>query len=229
MQNSNEDTEWNDILRSKGIIPPKEKEITESDIVNLVESTISQKNQNEKEIKDMTLDELDELEDEEDELILLQYRNQRIAELKALAEKAKYGSVLEISAIDYVDQVNKAGPDVYVILHLYKQGIPLCALLNQHLEELAIKFRSTKFLKSISTTCIPNYPDKNLPTIFIYYEGNMVKQFIGPEAFYENISVEELEWMLGQAGAVQTEIEENPRPKVKDVLFSQLNSDANDW
>lgn len=229
MQNPNEDTEWNDILRSKGIIPPKEKEITENDIVNLVESTISQKNQNEKEMKDMTLDELDELEDEEDELALLKYRNQRIAELKALTEKAKYGSVAEISAIDYVEQVNKAGPDVYVVLHLYKQGIPLCALLNQHLAELAHKFRSTKFLKSISTTCIPNYPDKNLPTIFVYYEGNMVKQFIGPEAFYENLSVEELEWMLGQAGAVQTDIEENPRPKVKDVLFSQLNSDANDW
>lgn len=43
MQNSNEDTEWNDILRSKGIIPPKEKEITEDEIVNLVEQTIQDK------------------------------------------------------------------------------------------------------------------------------------------------------------------------------------------
>lgn len=70
----------------------------------------------------MNLDELDELEDEEDELILLKFRNQRIAELKALAEKCKYGNVMEISAVDYVEQVNKAGEDVYVVLHLYKQG-----------------------------------------------------------------------------------------------------------
>lgn len=35
--------------------------------------------------------------------------------------------------------------------------------------------------------------------------------------------------MLGQVGAIPTTIEENPRPRVKDVLFSQLNSDANDW
>ena len=45
MQNPNEDTEWNDILRAKGIIPekPKEKEITEEDIVSMVENTIQKK------------------------------------------------------------------------------------------------------------------------------------------------------------------------------------------
>jgi hypothetical protein len=75
-----------------------------------------------KELKDLDLEELDELEDEEDERILLEYRNKRIAELKALAEKSKYGHVLEISGKDYVEQVNNAGPDVHVILLLYKQG-----------------------------------------------------------------------------------------------------------
>ena len=30
--------------------------------------------------------------------------------------------------------------------------------------------------------CIPNYPDKNLPTIFVYHEGDMKKQFVGPIA-----------------------------------------------
>lgn len=42
-QNPNEDTEWNDILRSKGIIAQKEKEVTEEDIVNLIESTVTDK------------------------------------------------------------------------------------------------------------------------------------------------------------------------------------------
>lgn len=229
MQDPNEDTEWNDILRSKGIIPPKEKEISESDIVNLVESTIAEKEKQNKELKDLDLDELDELEDEEDERILQQYRNQRIAELKALSEKAKYGTVIEISGKDYVEQVNNAGPDVYVVLHLYKQGIPMCALINHHLSELARKFPTTKFLKSIASTCIPKYPDRNLPTIFLYFEGNMISKYIGPSEFHEALTVEELEWMLGKTGAIKSNIEENPRPKIKDVLFSQLNSDANDW
>lgn len=30
--------------------------------------------------------------------------------------------------------------------------------------------------------------------------------------------------MLGQAGAVPTSIKEDPRPKIKDVLFSKLRS-----
>lgn len=43
LQDPNEDTEWNDILRSKGILPQKEKEVTEDDIVNLVEQTVKAK------------------------------------------------------------------------------------------------------------------------------------------------------------------------------------------
>lgn len=43
MQDPNEDTEWNDILREKGIIPQKEKEITEEQIVSILEETIEKK------------------------------------------------------------------------------------------------------------------------------------------------------------------------------------------
>lgn len=46
--------------------------------------------------------------------------------------------------------------------------IPLCKLINQHLHELAMRFSSTKFVKGRASVCIPNYPEKNLPTIFIY-------------------------------------------------------------
>lgn len=44
-QDPNEDTEWNDILRAKGILPPKtqEAEITEETIVNMVEKAVENK------------------------------------------------------------------------------------------------------------------------------------------------------------------------------------------
>ena len=42
----------------------------------------------------------------------------------AAQSKAKYGSVKEISAVDYVDEVNKAGDGVWVALHLYQSGYP---------------------------------------------------------------------------------------------------------
>ena len=78
MQDPNEDTEWNDILRAKGILPPKQKEveISEDQIVNLVEDTINKRTGENvvKNYEDMTLDELDEFEDEEDERVLEEYR-----------------------------------------------------------------------------------------------------------------------------------------------------------
>lgn len=55
--------------------------------------------------------------------------------------------------------------------------------MTEYLNNLARKFPATKFVKSISTTCIPNYPDSNLPTIFIYYEGDLKQQFAGPRIF----------------------------------------------
>jgi len=238
MQNPNEDTEWNDVLRAKGILPPKPKEaeINEDDIVKMLEDTIKQKS-GIKDMADMDLDELDELEDEEEEKILLQMRNQRIAEMKALQAKSQFGSVREITAVDYVQEVNKAGEDIFVVLHLYRQGVPLCSLINEYMNRLAPRFPCTKFIKAISTTCIPNYPDKNLPTIFVYYEGGMKGQLIGPEQFRGmNLTEGEFEYLLGQTGAIQTTIKEDPKPKVKDVMMSSLFgnkeddlSDEGDW
>ena len=72
-----------------------------------------------------TVDELDELEDEEDERVLAQYRLKRIAEMRALQEKNKFGSVIEITAVDYTKEVNQAGEGIWVVLHLYKPGYVL--------------------------------------------------------------------------------------------------------
>uniref|UniRef100_T1INB7 Phosducin domain-containing protein n=1 Tax=Strigamia maritima TaxID=126957 RepID=T1INB7_STRMM len=226
MQNPNEDTQWNDILREKGIIPNKdtEKTFTENEIVQIAEDAIKDA-QIGKKLEDLNLDELDELEDEEDEKVILEYRMKRIREMTDFSKRANYGDVREISAVDYVDEVNKAGDGVWVVLHLYKQGVPLCKLINQFLEQLAMQHPATKFLKSISTTCVPNYSDKNLPTIFIYFEGNMKKQFIGPFAFGGmKLTRDVLEWMLAEAGTLKTELERDPRPAIKDVLMSSLKA-----
>lgn len=237
MQDPNADTEWNDVLRAKGILPPKEeKEITEEDIVKMLENTIEKKAQG-KDLSEMNLDELNENEDEideEDEKIFEQYRRQRIAEMRANAEKSKFGEVREISKSDWVTEINNAGEGIWVIVHVYKPSVPLCKLLNQHLSALAQKFPQTKFLRSVSSVCIPNYPDKNLPTIFVYYEGDMKKQFVGPLAFGGmGLKQNEVEWMLSKTGAITTDMEEPPRPEVKDVMNfairqSNINNDSDD-
>lgn len=226
MQNPNEDTEWNDVLRKKGIIPEKEKEleVTEEQIQALVEDAV-RKQMGGKLMEEMDLDELDELEDEEDERVFAEIRAKRIAEMRATASLAKYGTVMEITAPQYIQEVNKAGDGVNVVLHLYKQGIPLCALLNQHLTTLARKFPATKFIKSISTTCIPNFPDKNLPTFFIYKDGDMKTQMVGAVTFGGmNCTVDELEWKLHKVKAVNSTMERDPKEKrhIPDAMTSAI-------
>jgi len=213
MQDPNADTEWNDALRKYGILPEKQKdvEITEEQLTQMIEDTIKQKS-GKKDIEDMTLEELDENEDWEDDRLMEQIRRQRLAEMMALQQKAKFGDVREISAIDYVEQVNKAGEGIWVVLHLFKSGIPLCDLINSHIEQLAHKFPATKFLKSVATTCIPNYPDKNLPTVFIYYEGEMKGQFAGPLAFGGmRLTKDDLEWMLSRYECIKSTLKSDPR------------------
>lgn len=56
----------------------------------------------------LDIDELDELEDSEDEAILLEYRYKRIAELKELASRSRFGSVREITGEEYVNEVSFA-------------------------------------------------------------------------------------------------------------------------
>jgi len=58
-------------------------------------------------------------------------------------------------------------------------SVPICKLMEQFFYELSAKFPAVKFLKSVSSVCIPNYPDKNLPTVFVYRDGELRKQFIG--------------------------------------------------
>jgi hypothetical protein len=228
MQDPNQDTEWNDVLRAKGIIPAKDTlEVTEQDLVNMVEAAIEQKSKG-KDMSEMKLNELNELEDEldeEDEKVFEAYRRQRLQELKSAQLLARFGDVREISRDDYVREVNKAGEGIWVVLLVYKTSVPMCKLLEQYFYQLAAKFPATKFLKSISSVCIPNYPDKNLPTVFVYCDGDLRKQFVGPAEFGgTNLTCNELEWMLSKAGAFKTELEEPPRKAVHDVMASSVRN-----
>lgn len=63
-----------------------------------------------------------ELDDDEDDHIIKEYRNKRMAEMKANLLVPRFGEVREITAPDYVEQVNKAGDNIWVVLLLYQSG-----------------------------------------------------------------------------------------------------------
>ncbi|KAJ2806564.1 phosducin, partial [Coemansia furcata] len=121
--------------------------------------------------------------DEEDDQILAQYRQQRLAEIKAQADKERFGELMYISEPDYKREVTEASRDSWIVVHLFREGIPKCSLMNKFLGELAQQYRATKFVKIISGECIHNYPDANLPTLLVYGKGDMRGQLVRLDKF----------------------------------------------
>lgn len=171
----NEDTEWNDILRQHGIIPEKPPSPS-VELETALEEAIVKQYDNRLENKD--LDELDELEDEEDEDFLNHYKQKRMAEIKKLSEKKKFGHVLPISKNEYENEVTKASKESYVLVHLSLQSSLQSRLLSSILIDLASKFPELKICDIPAQRCIENYPESNCPTLIIYHDTNVVKQFI---------------------------------------------------
>ena len=166
--------------------------------------------------------------DEDDEEVFRRYREMRLSELKAAASKPLFAEVEEITGQDFVQKVTKAGPGVWVVIHLYKAGVVACSLINQLLPQLAARFPQTKFLKSISSLCIANFPDENLPGLLIYCDGKCMRQIFGAHHFPANLKMEDLEWLLHKAKAVTSDMDEDPRKKQEKggKFFESVDSDS---
>ncbi|KAK4818394.1 hypothetical protein QYF61_012315 [Mycteria americana] len=96
---------------------------------------------------------------------------------------------------------------------------PMCLLVNEHLSLLARKFPEVKFLKATVNSCIQNYYDRYLPTILVYKTGEIKGRFIGvAECGGIYLKVEELEWKLAEVGAIETDLEENPKKDITSMV-----------
>ena len=167
-----EDTEWNDILREKGIIP----EIKREDLLEIVEQVVHEHYN--KPMEKMSMNELDLLEDEdlEDDRVFEQFRRQRLQEFKQLQSKEVYGTVTQISKPDYQKEVTDASKEVAVVVHLFQSHVPDSKLLLAIMDRLASKYRTVKFLKIQADMCIPYYPDKNVPTLLLSVKGEFIPE-----------------------------------------------------
>jgi thioredoxin-like negative regulator of GroEL len=106
-------------------------------------------------------------------------RLKRIQELQAAAARPRFGTLDEISSNDFVLTVTEASHQYWVVCFLYKASHAGCQLLEECLVDLARQYPNTRFVKIISTSCIPNYPDQNLPTLLLYHDGGCVKHLVG--------------------------------------------------
>lgn len=214
-----ESTEWDDILKQKGIIPEKTpEELAEEQLKELVEETVEAYDPHEHKSVAQLDEDLEEA-DSDEERILQSYREQRLEQMKADSMKPKYGPGLKyISADDWKHDVTDAPSDVYVVIHLFQEAIEACEVMHHRLLELSAKFRSTKFIRCKATDAIKNYPDSKCPTVLIYKEGKVLKQFVGLKSFIPATApassiptADDIEWALSRLSAVESDMVEPPR------------------
>lgn len=99
--------------------------------------------------------------------------------------------------------MTKASHGRWVVCHLFRDEVGACAVMSESLGQLAAVRRSrqlppwllpasnstplpplqlfpeTRFVQAVSTDCIPNFPNQNLPTLLVYRDGKCVENFAG--------------------------------------------------
>ncbi|XP_014490748.1 phosducin-like protein 3 [Vigna radiata var. radiata] len=192
-------TQWDDIQRKLGNLPEKPPAFKPPPFTPSSDDQPKDKTW----IDSKTSEELEDLEDDlDDDRFLQEYRKKRLAEIQEAAKVLRFGSVIPISGSDFVREVSQAPSDVWVVVILYKDGIPECGLLMQSIEELARKYPATKFVKIISTDCIPNYPDRNVPTLLVYNNGAVKGNYVGLHSFGRRCTPEGVALVLCQSNPV---------------------------
>lgn len=209
-----EDTEWNDILRQKGVIPERPPSPT-GQLEEALEEALRKQHENRLEDKDLS--DLEDLEDEEDEEFLTMYKQKRLKEIAKLQEKSKFGEVYEINKPEYHAEITEASmgkkksdeqnmedtEGVYVFVHLSLQSKLQSRIVNHLFRTLAPKFREIKFVEINAHRAIENYPESNCPTVLVYYKGDVVKNLITLlELGGNDTNLDDFEQFMVRVGAV---------------------------
>ncbi|KAK9244727.1 thioredoxin-like protein [Lipomyces tetrasporus] len=229
--NPNEDTEWNDILRAHGVIPerpPSPSQVIDEAIERAREY------QEQHRLSDKSDSELSALEDDannssEDEFIAA-YRRKRLQELAQLqVQRQKFGRVFPVSKPDYQKEVTEASTECFVLVHLSLQQNLQSKLLGGLFLRAAEKFGEIKFVDIPGSRAIEGYPDRNCPTLLVYKDTNVKKQYVTLRLIGgDGMRMEDLERVLVDIGAVKendSRLTENTRQKKRDYEDNGYDSE----
>ncbi|XP_021677704.2 uncharacterized protein LOC110662868 [Hevea brasiliensis] len=210
-------TQWDDIQIKLGNLPPKPPAFKPPSFTPAPDEDSIPKDKSW--IDEKTEEELEDLEDDlNDDRFLEEYRKKRIAEMREAAKISRFGSMIPISGSDFIREVTEASHDVWVVVILYKDGYQECGVLLRCLEELATRYPATKFVKIISTDCIPNYPDRNLPTMLVYNNGAVKANYVGLHSFGRRCTPEGVALVLCQLGPVLNDGQSGSDPSRETVM-----------
>jgi len=208
--NGPQSSEWEDALAKHKIIKKFEKLKTVDEMNTTWRDEQAQIN----ELDEKDLEELEEMEDELDERTLLDYRRQRLAELKKQSATNRYGTIEHISEPQFITEVSQASAgDKVVICCLFVPTDELSIYALKCLAGVARRHADTKFVKIISKECIHNYPDEYCPTMLIYKDTKAVGHIKREQLGGYGLTTDTLEWDLAQTGCFPSDQDENPTKK----------------
>ncbi|GAB66904.1 hypothetical protein PCYB_102540, partial [Plasmodium cynomolgi strain B] len=249
-----ETTEWDDLQRKYGNLPPLQKEVKEEEIyLNNLEKLERINPLEKKNLHQLTLLE-ENCVDEEYLKIIERHKTNRIKEINRSRAMDVFGEVYEISKDNFLSEVNEASrrnplgeyggrsmestrgdadleeeeegaatsafessvakavtkavpsaqdtQGTHVVIHLYSDNVLACKVTNDILTQMARKHKYVKFTKGIYNRIVENYPESNLPTILIYYNGVCTHQICNLlssiKGGVNNLSLKTFEQFLGK-------------------------------
>jgi len=143
-------------------------------------------------------DENDENDEDEEELEFMKsYREKRIAEMIFMQKEEKedekeeknnnfiWNEYINVSHEQWTKEVTEVSHSHPVLVLLTKENSKACYLLERVMEDVARTYRTsrTKFRRAEARDIIPNYPERNVPTLILYRNGDVVENIVGIEQF----------------------------------------------
>jgi len=155
---------------------------------------VTTNNNDKKDLSDRESDNDSDFEDDsdDDDDFMQQYRQQRLAQLKqeyknnntqsdsSKAKKRHFGQVLPIQRPEWTREVNEDSQDgTFVVVTLLSTSHhDITAPIHRSIGVLASQCPSIKFVSIPSTSAIEDWPDDNLPAVFVYRHGKMIQELI---------------------------------------------------
>ncbi|PVU91825.1 hypothetical protein BB561_004184 [Smittium simulii] len=129
--------------------------------------------------------ELDELESDEEKILEL-YKQERIENIKRELETQKKGELTKMSAIEYVEAVDRcASQDTLVVVLLHFENYPISERFKAQLEKLVYKYPNDKFIIVDSAECGFEDPEI-MPILLIYQRGELVANHVKATNMLDN-------------------------------------------
>ena len=148
----------------------------------------------------------------------------RLEEMKQQAAKNKFGKLVTIQANEYISEVSNASKEVPVVVHLYSEREE-CLVLDKILQEVANRHKYVKFVRIKGCLAIPNYPDRNCPTLVIYNDGENKGQIVGLSQFggVNKVSALSVELALARTGVLKSVDLEDLIAQVEKTTSTKIN------